>query len=205
MPWGARDGRLGTNPLAYGFPTSGEPIVADFATSVLPEGRIRAARLRGSALPEQAVLDATGLPTTDPERFYGPPRGTLLPFGGAVGYKGYALGLLVELLGGALADLAVDDDERAVNGVFFLLIDPSGFLPEGRCEELGQSVVDYMHSARPAPGNLSVLVPGEPEQATLKAKSVIDIDDALWLEFHATATRIGVDPDVALIERGRTS
>ncbi len=30
LPWGGRDGRLATNPIAYAVPTGGDPIVADF-------------------------------------------------------------------------------------------------------------------------------------------------------------------------------
>ena len=68
VPWGGRDGRMGTNPIAFGFPTTGDPIVGDFATSVIPEGRIRAARnAGGKPLPEGAVLDANGEPTLDPD------------------------------------------------------------------------------------------------------------------------------------------
>ena len=193
VPWGARDGRLGTNPFAYGFPTEGEPIVADFATSVVPEGVIRSARLRGATLPGDAVLDANGDATTDPNEFYGPPRGSLLPFGGSVGHKGYALGLLVELLGGTLAGLVVDDDDRQINGVFFLVIDPTALLPTGSVEELGQQVVDYMHSARPSPGSETVMVPGEPESRALADAAAFDVDDAVWAELQALATRFGVE------------
>src|SRR4029079_18397647 len=78
VPWGGIDGRLGTNPIAFGFPTLSDPIVADFATSVIPEGRIRTARNAGAQLPEGAVLDADGRPTRDPAAFYGPPGGTIL-------------------------------------------------------------------------------------------------------------------------------
>ncbi len=193
VPWGGVDGRLGTNPFAYGFPAAGDPIVADFATSVVPEGRVRAARMAGTSIPADAVIDADGNPTTDPGMFYGPPRGSLLPFGASVGYKGYALGLLVELLGGALAGLPVTDDSRPVNGLFFLLIDPTAFLPPGRCEELGQEVVDYMHSARPADGSRPVLVPGELERLVSSASPVLHVDQGLWGQLCDVATALDVD------------
>jgi uncharacterized oxidoreductase len=44
VPWGGAEGRLGTNPIAYAVPTDGDPVLSDFATSVLPEGKVRAAR-----------------------------------------------------------------------------------------------------------------------------------------------------------------
>ncbi|GIT30031.1 MAG: hypothetical protein Ct9H300mP1_20770 [Planctomycetaceae bacterium] len=79
LPAGGRQGRLATNPIAYAFPTDGDPILADFSTSVTPEGKIRVYRNRGESLPEGWVQDAEGQPTTDPDRFYGPPRGGILP------------------------------------------------------------------------------------------------------------------------------
>jgi uncharacterized oxidoreductase len=202
VPHGAAEGRLGTNPFAYGFPTQSDPIVADFATSVLPEGRIRAARLSGRQLPPEAILDAEGRPTTDPEKFYGPPRGSLLPFGGAVAYKGYALGLLVELLGGALAGFAAQDESRPINGVFFLLIDPGALLPTGRADELGQAAVDYMHSARPAPGHERVLVPGEIERDHLAGRTALDVDDAVWDQIREIGSRLGIALDDTVLEGG---
>ena len=41
LPFGGREGRLATNPIAYAVPTGRDPIVADFSTSVAPEGKIR--------------------------------------------------------------------------------------------------------------------------------------------------------------------
>jgi hydroxycarboxylate dehydrogenase B len=195
VPWGGAEGRLGTNPVAFGFPTDGDPIIADFATSVIPEGRIRAARAGGHELPPDAILDATGAPTTDPAAFYGPPRGFLLPFGGPVGYKGYALGLLAELLGGVLADTPVTATGRPVNGVFFLLLDPSAFLPPGRCEELAAEVVGYLHGTKAASGHQAVLVPGEREFSACEAAgtpAILDIDDSVWRDLSAAAEAAGV-------------
>ena len=51
LPWGGRQGRLATNPIAYGIPTESDPLVADFSTSVSPEGKIRWYRNRGEAVP----------------------------------------------------------------------------------------------------------------------------------------------------------
>jgi uncharacterized oxidoreductase len=204
VPWGGAEGRLGTNPFAYGFPTESEPIVADFATSVIPEGKIRTARMNNDTLPPDAVLDAEGRVTTDPEAFYGPPRGTLLPFGGPVGYKGYALALLAELLGGVLAGTEVDGEKRPVNGLFLLLLDPARLLPAGTAEELAAKVVDYMHSARTAPGGGPVLVPGELELTELARRTSgecwIDVDDGVWTLLTETARSAGVE--LAALEEG---
>src|SRR5262249_62146040 len=96
IPWGGKQGRLATNPIAYAVPTGGDPILADFATSVAPEGKVRWYRNAGLPLPPGRIQDADGVPSTDPDAFYGPARGGLLPLGGPVGSQASALGLLRE-------------------------------------------------------------------------------------------------------------
>src|SRR5262249_14187455 len=120
LPWGGRHGRLATNPLAYAVPTGRDPIVTDISTSVVPEGKIRWHRNQGKPLADGWVIDAEGRPTTDPNRFYGPPMGGILPLGGSAGHKGSALSLLVEILGSALAGISTTD--RTVVGNGFCLV-----------------------------------------------------------------------------------
>ena len=75
-PFGGLAGRLATNPIAYAFPRSGEPpVVADFSTSVAPEGVIRSLRNRGLPAPEGSLRDAAGQPTSDPAALYETPPG----------------------------------------------------------------------------------------------------------------------------------
>jgi uncharacterized oxidoreductase len=197
VPWGGAEGRLGTNPFAFAAPTSHEPILGDFATSVVPEGRIRAARNAGDLIPEGAAVDAAGRPTQDPNAFYGPPVGGLLPFGGPVGYKGHALGLLVELLGGTLAGDAADADGRAINGLWLLVIDPTKFLPAGRFEILADGLADYVRSSRPAQDVARIRVPGDREYDALAAdagRPVVEIDDETWRQLSELGSDLGVAP-----------
>ena len=195
VPWGGSQGRLGTNPFAYGFPAEPDPIVADLATSVIPEGKIRTALTNGTQVLPDAMLDADGHPSTDPAAFYGPPKGTLLPFGGPVGYKGYALSLLAELLGGALGGEVVDDPERPVNGLCLLLLDPAAFALPSPLGTLGTQVAEYMRSSPPAPGHQRVLVPGQVELELLReaeARGAVDVAEAVWEDVQASAASAGV-------------
>jgi uncharacterized oxidoreductase len=189
LPWGGTKPRLATNPLAYGVPTGGDPIVADFSTSVVPEGKVRVYRNQGKQLPPGWAVDADGRPTTDPNAFYGPPRGSLLPLGGTAGHKGFALGLLVELLGNALAGFGPTDPSVGGNGVCFQVIDPVAFLPVDRFKKLVDETVAYMKSSPGAPGFDEVLVPGEWEFRTRRRRldEGIPVDEATWraLEDHA--------------------
>lgn len=204
LPWGGSEGRLGTNPFAYAAPTSHEPILGDFATSVIPEGRIRAARNTGDLIPEGAATDAAGRPTRDPAAFYGPPVGGLLPFGAAVGYKGHALGLLVELLGGTLAGERAAADGRPINGLWLLVVDPARFPAAGRFEGLADDLVDYVRSSKPAPGVDHVRIPGEREFETLGGggdSPSVAIDDETWSQLRELGRELEVALPVDAMDR----
>lgn len=202
LPWGGRDARLATNPIAYAVPTGGDPIVADFSTSVAPEGKIRFYRNEGKPVPNGWILDADGNATSDPNQFYGPPRGGILPLGGSAGHKGFALGLLVEILGSALAGIGSQNKEVFGNGVCFLVVDPSAFCPLPEFRRLMDETVAYMKSSRPAPGFDEVLVPGELEFRTLRQreKDGIPIDETTLSALREHGERLRVDVDGFLFQ-----
>jgi hydroxycarboxylate dehydrogenase B len=195
LPRGGRDGRLGTNPIAYAVPTGGDPVVADFSTSVAPEGKIRFCRNEGKPVPDGWILDANGNATNDPNAFYGPPRGGILPLGGAAGHKGFALGLLVEILGSALAGIGTRDPQAFGNGVCFFVVDPSAFCPLDEFRRLMDETVAYIKSSRPASGFAEVLVPGELEFRTLRQRQTdgIPVDAATLHAMREHGVRLGVD------------
>ena len=96
-PFGGLDPLFGTNPLAFGFPTKNDPLIFDMATSAITwYGLVRAKSL-GEKIPENVAIDSEGNLTTDPEQAM---KGAILPFDR--GYKGYGLGLMVEILAGPL-------------------------------------------------------------------------------------------------------
>lgn len=195
LPWGGREPRLATNPIAYAAPTSGDPVVSDFSTSVAPEGKIRFYRNEGKSVPDGWILDSEGHPTNDPKAFYGPPRGGILPLGATAGHKGFALGLLVEILGSALAGIGPQDPNVTGNGVCFIVVDPSAFCPLNLFLKLMDETVAYMKSSPPVPGVAEVLVPGELEFRTMRKRQYegIPIDDATLRDLDEHCTKLRVD------------
>jgi hydroxycarboxylate dehydrogenase B len=196
VPWGGVDGRLGTNPIAFGFPTLDDPIVADFATSVIPEGRIRTARNSGTQLPEGAVLDAEGKPTRDPDAFYGPPMGTILPFGGVAGHKGFGIALLVELLGATLSGVEPATDDRSINGFTIVAINSGAFAETNIVRARATDLASYVRSSRPLDPARPVMVPGQPEFAHVRAAGedpLVTIDDATWGDLVEAARSVGLE------------
>jgi LDH2 family malate/lactate/ureidoglycolate dehydrogenase len=196
-PGGGIEGPLGTNPLSYGLPATGDPIVSDFATSVLSEGAIRGARNKGDQLPEGAVIDAHGEPTRDPNAFYGPPRGGILPFGGAARHKGEALGLLVEALGGLLGGESPGDEAGAINGLWLLLIDPGRFLPKWPVRRARDEHRNYVESTPAAPGRDRVSVPGSRSFARMRnvgTHPALTIDAETWRRLVSLGDELEVEP-----------
>ncbi len=113
-PGGAR-ASIGTNPIAFGFPTAFEPVVIDLGTSAFMSTDLEFRIRRNEMLPEGVAIDAHGNPTRDPALAR---LGALLPFGG---YKGFALALAMHGLG-VLAG-AGDDVEKSY-GYLVIAIKP---------------------------------------------------------------------------------
>src|SRR5258705_164971 len=85
-PFGGVQKRLSTAPYCVGIPRQGQdPIVLDFATSIVAEGKVLVASRGGKKLPDGALIDFDGTLSEDPAVLYrpdsaggprGPPHGT---------------------------------------------------------------------------------------------------------------------------------
>jgi len=120
----------GTNPIAFAWPRAGgkPPLVFDQATAASARGEIMIHERDGKPIPEGWAIDPDGNPTTDPTAGL---AGAQLPFGG---YKGAAIGLMIELLAGALIGDVFSyeagandngDGGPAKGGEFMMAIDPA--------------------------------------------------------------------------------
>jgi L-2-hydroxycarboxylate dehydrogenase (NAD+) len=115
VPTFGRDAMYGTNPIALAVPAQEEkPFVMDMATSTVPRGKLEVYRRREKSIPIGWATDEHGVPTADPgqvlDNFIERAGGGLLPLGGAgeefSGYKGYGLGIMVEILSAVLPGAA---------------------------------------------------------------------------------------------------
>jgi uncharacterized oxidoreductase len=199
-PFGGIDGKLSTNPIAFAAPRrNGEPILLDITTSVVAEGKIRLAHHRGDKVPEGWIIDSEGNPTTNPADQLGDPPGAILPLGGAVGYKGYGMGMMVELMGGLLSGEGCASGERVFksNGVFFTVCDPSFFTDEETYDREIESLISHVMSSRVDPKIGEILLPGELEFRTEKKRREegIPVDDATWDLLVEVAQKLGIDHD----------
>jgi len=198
-PFGGRDARLGTNPFCVGIPRPGqEPIVLDFATSKIAQGKTRVAYNMGVALEPGTIIDDHGNPTTDPRYTVIEPSGALLPFGE---HKGAGLALICELLGGALAGGATggavsDGRRRVLNSMFSVIVDAERLGTAANLAREMESFVAWICASPPATGVDRVKTPGEPERETRAARLVegVPVDAVTWAEIVAAGAKVGVAP-----------
>lgn len=196
-PFGGIDPRLCSNPIAFGAPRAdGPPVLLDTSMSAMAEGSVRVRLRRGEQLPPDCIVDAEGNPTTDPAALYGPPPGSLLPFGGPIGHKAYGLAVMVECLAGALsgAGCTSDNAPRGGNAGFFLVINIGAFTTLDAFEQETADLAQWIKSSRPAPGGGEILMPGEPEARAREQRSRtgIPIDDETWGELQRVAGQLGM-------------
>jgi hydroxycarboxylate dehydrogenase B len=192
-PFGGRDRRLGTDPIAFAIPRPDgrPPIVVDFATSVRAEGKVRVARAAGRKVPPGTLIDRDGRPSDDPEDYYA--GGALLP---AEGHKGYALAVAIEALGGILSGMgpAMVPAYGGGNGMFVLALEVEAFISVERFMGQVEEMARTLEGVPTAPGVEKVLLPGEPELRTTerRRREGIPIAQATWDEVRAVADELGV-------------
>jgi hydroxycarboxylate dehydrogenase B len=197
-PPGGTAGRIGTNPLCLGVPgRPDEPVVLDIGTSVCAEGKVRVQFNKGQPAPEGWLLDAEGRPTTDAGVLYREPRGTILPLGGAQAYKGFGIGLLLDMLVGGLSGASCSRPEaepRSANAVLFVLIDSQRFAGAEHFTREVTNLADNVRNCPRASGVEAILLPGDPErrERTKRRQSGIPLDDGTWGQLVALAGRLRV-------------
>jgi hydroxycarboxylate dehydrogenase B len=192
-PFGGLDGRLSTNPIAMAWPVEGEaPVVADFSTASAPEGVIRVLRERGAEAREGCLRDAEGRPSRDPNVLYAVPRGAIQPLGGALGYRGTALALFVEVLTTLLSGDLVDDRSRQGTDMTLLAVAPqSGF------GQLARGLSDHIRGSPALDPAKPVLMPGDRERAA-DADAPLRVDGPTWAALARAADRAGLDLPAAI-------
>lgn len=198
-PPGGIEPRLGTNPLCVAVPTTSDlaPIVLDFGTSVAAEGKVRVHQISGRPVPDGWLLDSSGQPTNDPSVIYGSPPGTILPLGGQQAYKGFGLGMILDLLAGGLSGgrcSYADAPPPRGNDVFFLVLDPALFVGADRLMRQADDLAAYIRATPCASGVSSILLPGDPERSTWEKRSRdgIPLDDNHWDKLLNLAAKLEV-------------
>ncbi len=176
-PFGGTRPALGTNPIAFGFPTDTDPLVIDMGTSAFMGTDLQFRARLGTPLPAGVALGPDGQPTTDAVTAH---QGALLPFGGPEnGYKGFGLALAMDALGALTAGIRPAD---AVSGYMFFAFKPDLFLsPDAYRQEVSRRTGAIKATPRQM-GIAEIRIPGERGYAT-RARLVregIEIDRKIY-------------------------
>ncbi len=193
-PFGGMSRALGANPVAWAVPggPGAPPIYLDFATAAAAHGKLEVAADKGELVPEGWILDKDGQPTRQPQDAL--EGGAILPFGG---HKGYALGVMIELLGGGLSGVGfpILPNYRWDQGTVLTAINIEAFQP---LDSFRDMVADFTQrlKARPrAPGHAEIFLPGELEWRTkqVREREGLALPEVTWDRIRAVGRTLGLE------------
>jgi LDH2 family malate/lactate/ureidoglycolate dehydrogenase len=165
-PWGGLKKMIGTNPWSVSAPAGRfPPMIMDVANSGVARGKIFLAQQRREAIPDTWAIDKEGNSTTDPRAAL---EGFILPM---AGHKGYAIGMIVDMLSGVLSGSAFLDDvhgpydpvNRSGAGHFFVAFNVEAFQPRAQFDARMEEYIERLKAVPIAPGHEDIFYPGEIE------------------------------------------
>lgn len=179
-PPGGKKPALGTNPIAFSFPTAGDPLVIDLGTSAFMFTDLMFRERMGTLLPEGSAIDTEGRPTRDPESAR---LGALLPFGD---YKGFALALAMQAFG-VLAGAGYSPDKYY--GYLVIAIRPDLMLP---LADFKRQVSEHIAQVKATPrqeGVAEIRIPSERafRERARNLREGIEIDRPIYDALRALA------------------
>ena len=200
---------VGTNPLAVAAPAGKKPpFVLDMATSVVAMGKLGIAQREGKSIPEGWAIDKEGKPLTDPtKRVRG--EGGMLPLGGTPtlgSYKGFGLGVLVEILCGVLSGSSASilwDWEPGVGkgnppgNHFFGALRIDSFIPVEKFKKSMDDMIGAMEALPTLPGIRQVYVAGGYEAEIVKDRedNGIPLHAKVIQDLQELAKELGIEYD----------
>ncbi|MDA0834580.1 MAG: Ldh family oxidoreductase [Planctomycetota bacterium] len=196
-PPGGKEPRVSTNPVGIAVPTSQGPLVLDFSTSVVANGKVRVKMLSGEQCPPGWLLDAEGQPTTDPRVRFTDPRGTILPLGGEMSFKGFGFSLLLDMLIGGLSGgfcPPAPDGARLSNNVLMVVWDPQRWAgTEHFLGEIDKLIASVRETPRVS-GVDVIRLPGDRSRSlrTEREQNGVPLDEGTWRELSRLAQRFQV-------------
>lgn len=171
-PTYGRTALIGTNPIAVAAPTLNQrPFVLDMATSIVPIGKVTVYDKAGESIPAGWGIDKDGQITTTPRDVL--QGGALMPLGGTAlmrGYKGYGLGLMVDIFAGVLSGAAYGphvgrsgQNNIANVGHFFAAIRIDAFRDPLDFKHDLDAYIELLKDAPKAAGEDRIFIHGEKE------------------------------------------
>lgn len=201
-PWGGCSAAIGNNPLAVAIPAGRfDPIVLDMAMSRVSGGKVRLASKKGEKIPTDWIVSKSGRTTDNPDDLS--KGGALM----ALGYKGYGLAVVGEVLCGALPGAGIlsqipvwfaDTASPTNTGHLVMAVNIEAFVELGDFVKRVDSIVEELKACKAAGGFDEVLVPGELEARTERRQTVegIALAPQVVADLEKVATAYGVPFEV---------
>lgn len=174
---GGIDRVFGTNPIAMAAPVEGDhAFLLDMATTAVAGGKLEIALRQGKPIPSGWAVDAEGADSDDPAILRS--GGGLLPLGSRMetsAYKGYGLGIMVDILSGVLPGMGSAmfvDRSTLAQGQWFAAWRIDAFCDPARFKADMKRMVDALRATRPSRGREAVLVAGDPEASARAERTV---------------------------------
>lgn len=187
--FGAREAFFGTNPFCFTAPMEiEEPFCLDMATSQVSWNKINNYRRENLEIPDGWAFDVEGHSVTDSRSAW-----TLNPAGG---YKGFGLGMMIDILCALLAEGRIskeivamyeeplDDTKRGISH-FFMALDIARFTDPAIFKRSLQSMAARVRALTPLENVDGVMIAGDPEKASLaqRIQHGIPVDEVKYAEF----------------------
>ncbi|HCU0886700.1 TPA: 3-dehydro-L-gulonate 2-dehydrogenase [Raoultella ornithinolytica] len=186
-PWGAKECRIGTNPLIVAIPST--PItMVDMSMSMFSYGMLEVNRLAGRQLPVDGGFDDEGNLTKDPAPIEKNRR--ILPMGY---WKGSGLSIVLDMIatllsdGASVAAVTEDNSDEFNISQVFIAIEVDKLIDGATRDAKLQRIMDYITSAERADENVPVRLPGHGFSRLLEEnrRNGITVDDSVWAKIKA--------------------
>ena len=188
MPaWGARDARIGNNPMVLAVPYRDTPVIVDLAMSMFSYGKLERYALEGRECPVDGGFDSNGNLTRDPVAISESRQ--VLPMGYWKGSSlAIALDLIVSLISGGRTtkDIGELPCETEVSQIF-MAISLDAFPDHEDMERHIGETLSYIDSSIPREENGSIHYPGEGMKRTRCESMRLGVyaEDSVWEKVKA--------------------
>ena len=186
-PWGAKECRIGTNPLIVAVPSN--PItMIDMSMSMFSYGMLEVNRLAGRQLPVDGGFDDEGQLTKEPGVIEKNRR--ILPMGY---WKGSGLSIVLDMIatllsdGASVAEVTEDNSDEYGISQIFMAIEVDKLIDGASRDEKLQRIMEYVTTAERADEKMAVRLPGHEFTRLLaeNRRNGITVDDSVWAKIQA--------------------
>jgi uncharacterized oxidoreductase len=184
-PWGGKERRLGVNPWSIAIPSDQGWMGFDMTSASVSITKLMRAVEYGEAVPGEWVIDRDGRPTSNPQDFFD--GGSAAPIGGtSLGYKGYVLTFMIEVLADVLSGMEFAEDPSRpwpiVDGCFMAVFNVGAFRPLADFKQDLARMTEYVKSSATAEGALGVFYPGERSHLMAEKRAIegVAIPGHIW-------------------------